>query len=98
MLFRSRSYAILGRGGEAIDLARKSAAAVGRVDPSRQLLPLEDLAVVYLWCEQPAAAVGVLRSLLSMPGVLTAAWLKLDPVYDELRDNIEFNVLMEEFR
>jgi serine/threonine-protein kinase len=89
------AYAGLGRKAEAI---RHGERAV-------QLLPISkeayrgyyrawDLARIYAMVGKRDAAVNQLEHLLSIPGDLTAAWLRLDPTWNTLRRHPRFTQLL----
>ena len=91
------AYAGLGLRDEALAEARRA------VD----LMPLErefwrgthrqeELARVYARLGETEDAIDMLETLLSQPGELSAALLRLDPEWDSLRDDPRFQALVEE--
>jgi len=53
-----------------------------------------DLARIYAMVGEHDAAVELLEHLLSIPGNLTAAWLRIDPTWDPLRGHPRFQRLV----
>ena len=53
-----------------------------------------DLARVYTMVGEYDAAIDRLEQLLSIPGHLTTAWLRVDPTWDPLRGNSRFQRLL----
>jgi DNA-binding SARP family transcriptional activator/TolB-like protein/Flp pilus assembly protein TadD len=89
------AYAGLGRKEDAIREGKKGL----------ELMPIEkeayrgyyrawDLARIYAMTGQHDASVTQLEHLLSIPGHLTAAWLRIDPTWDALRANRRFKRLL----
>ena len=56
----------------------------------------EELARVYARLGETEDAIDMLETLLSQPGELSAALLRLDPEWDSLRDDPRFQALVEE--
>ena len=54
----------------------------------------QTLAEVYMLTGENAKAIELLDGLLSRPGDLTVACLKLDPAMDRLRDDPEFQEVL----
>ena len=54
-----------------------------------------DLARIYIMVGEPDAALERLAYLVSMPGYLTPAWLRIDPAWDPLRDDPRFQELVQ---
>jgi TolB-like protein/Tfp pilus assembly protein PilF len=85
----------LGRKEQAITEARHS---VELMPMSRDAydapLVLEGLARVYTWTGEKDLAIDTLQKLLSVPGYLTVAYLKQDPVWQPLRDHPRFQSLV----
>ena len=52
------------------------------------------LAEVEAWAGQPQAATNRLRHLLSIPSQISIARLKLDPVWDPIRNRSDFQQLL----
>ncbi len=86
----------LGRKDEAIAAGRKAI----------ELLPVtkeafrgyrheHDLARIYTMVGEADTAVSRLEYLLSIPGWLTPAWLRIDPAWDPLRGNPRFERLVD---
>ena len=89
------AWAGLGRKDEAIAAGRKAV----------ELLPVtkeafrgyrheHDLARIYTMVGEYDTAVSRLEYLLSIPGWLTPAWLRIDPAWDPLRRNPRFQRLV----
>ena len=58
--------------------------------------PIETLARVAAGIGEPDRAIATLQKLLSIPGSLTPALLRLDPMFDPLRNDPRFQKLCEE--
>lgn len=91
-------YALLGRRDDAI---REGNRAV-------QILPEEKdayegpaymigLAQIYAWTGENDQALAVLEKSLQTPNGMTAAMLKIDPVYDPLRSDPRFQALIDKY-
>jgi TolB-like protein len=89
------ALALLGRRAEAIGEADRAAASCSAApdggDDSSCLL---EQAEVLTRCGESAKAVGILARLLSVPGPVTAGWLRLDPRWDRLRGDVGFKALV----
>lgn len=89
------AYAGLGRKADAI---REGGQAVALIPISKDThagqYPLLDLARIYAMVGEHAAAEERLEQLLSMPGPLTAAWLRIDPTWAPLRGDARFQRLI----
>jgi serine/threonine-protein kinase len=57
---------------------------------------VEDLAIIYMMTGEHDLAVDQLELLLSRPGDLSVSILKVDPIWDPLRDNPRFRALLQE--
>ena len=89
------TYAMLGREGQALRAARRGV----------ELLPVEreawrgghrlaDLATVFAQFGQADSAAHYLQFLLDHPGDVTVPLLRLDPLWDPIRDTPEFQQLV----
>ena len=91
------AYAALGRRDEALAEARR---AVDIMPLEREFWRgthrQEELARVYARLGETEDAIDMLETLLSQPGELSAALVRLDPEWDSLRGNQRFQVLVEE--
>lgn len=90
------AYAGLGRKQEAI---REGEQAVALLPIAKEALQgyhrAWDLARIYTMVGDYDAAIERLQYLLSIPGLLTAAWLRIDPTWDPLRGHARFQQLLE---
>lgn len=95
------AYAGLGRKAEAVAEGER---AVALMPLSQDALTgadmLQHLAVLYVRVGQPDKAIALLGRLLSMPtGVIVSpASLRLDPVWDPLRDDPGFKALLSPYK
>jgi hypothetical protein len=55
---------------------------------------LNDLAKVYAMVGEYDLAIQILKKLINIPSEITPAILKIDPMWDKLRGNREFNKLL----
>jgi serine/threonine-protein kinase len=90
------AYAGLGRRQEAI---REGELAIELMpiskDACRGALWAEDLAQIYVMVGEFDTAIEQLESLLSIPSELSIPLLRLDPVWDPLREHPRFKKLLE---
>jgi tetratricopeptide (TPR) repeat protein len=89
------AYAGLGRQQEALAEGRKAVELmpVGK-DAYRGYYRAWDLARIYTMVGEYDAAVTQLQQLLSIPGNVTVAWLRIDPTWDPLRSHPRFQTLV----
>ncbi|HET7691461.1 MAG TPA: adenylate/guanylate cyclase domain-containing protein [Gemmatimonadota bacterium] len=94
--FRGIAHALSGRFAEAERDARSALEVLpvsrDAVDAGRVHL---DIAVVYVLAGNRDAAFRVLDSMASVPSELSAAMLRLNPLYDSLRDDPRYAALLE---
>jgi len=90
------AYAGLGRRKEAI---REGEEAVRMMPLSKDAFVGEQLlrylAEIYMMCGEYEAAIDRLETLLSVPGYMSAAILRVDPIWDPIRSNPRFRRLVE---
>jgi TolB-like protein/Tfp pilus assembly protein PilF len=90
------AYAGLGRESEAI---REGEEAVRMMPLSKDALIGEQLlrylAEIYMMCGEYEAAIDRLETLMSVPGYMSAAILRIDPLWDPIRSNPRFRRLVE---
>jgi TolB-like protein/Tfp pilus assembly protein PilF len=93
------AYVCLGRNADALRVARQ---AVDSLPIEKDALSgpqlLAALAEIEARTGRPEEAVKILRQLLTVPagGVISIARLKIDPVWDPIRDNSGFQKLLSE--
>lgn len=90
------AYAGLGRKQEAIEEGRKGVELLPVSRESHRGYYREwDLARIYAMVGESDAALDHLEYLLSIPGHLTPAWLRIDPTWDPLRGHPRFQRLLD---
>jgi serine/threonine-protein kinase len=93
------AYALLGRGDEAV---REGVRATELVPISQNAydgpVPLTDLARIYTLVGALDLAVDQLETLLSIPGDLSVNEIRLDPIWDPLREAPRFQQLVAKER
>jgi len=91
------AYAYLGAKQEAIASGQR---AVDLLPMSRDAFDtpflILNLAEILVVCGEYDAAVEKLRLLLSIPGFVSAPYLKLDPLWEPVRDHPDFKALLTE--
>ncbi len=58
---------------------------------------VEDLARVYAMVGEYDAAIDQLESLLAVPSPMSVPWLRINPLWDALRDNPRFQALLAKY-
>ncbi len=90
------AYAGLGRMEEAIRAGKMGVELLPvSKEAWRGAYRVEDLARIYVMVGEYDAAIDRLEFLLSRPGLLSVALLRLDPTWDPLRDHPRFQRLLE---
>jgi serine/threonine protein kinase/tetratricopeptide (TPR) repeat protein len=90
------AYAGLGRKQEAIREAEKAVELLPvSKEAYRGCFRVKDLAHVYVMVGEYDAAIDRLEFLLSFPGWISIPLLRLDPIWDPLRDHPRFQKLLE---
>lgn len=89
------AYAGLGQKHEAIREGERGVALrpIGK-DTYQGYYRAWDLARIYVMVGEYEAAINRLEYLVSIPGYLTPAWLRLDPTWDPLRTDPRFQRLV----
>jgi tetratricopeptide (TPR) repeat protein len=91
------AYSRLGRHQDAIRLGERAAALlpVERDAVSGPFL-LSNLAIIYMGAGQPDRAIAILERLLTVPGWITPAELRADPIWAPLRGHPRFRAISAE--
>jgi TolB-like protein len=90
------AYAALGRRAEAIDYGRRGLDSVLRVgDAWTAPMRRAELAEIYLVVGEQELALDELERLLAEPGLLSAAALRVDPIWAPLRPHPRFQRLLQ---
>jgi serine/threonine-protein kinase len=93
-----RAYAGLGRKEDAIRAGRELVEYVPlSEDAMAGTSPLTDLAKIYARVGEPELALDLLDSLLSIPSLVTATDLKINPEWDPIRDHPRFQALIAKY-
>ncbi len=95
-VFRGLALAYLGRKAEAIAEGERAVKLVPS-DKDAYFGPYvqHQLVRIYILVGEPDKAMDRLEPLLKMPYFLSAAWLRIDPNFDPLRNNPRFRKLVE---
>ncbi len=92
------AYAGLGRKEDAI---REGELAVELLPMSKEAFRgayrAEDLARIYTMVGEHDAAIDRLESLLAVPSITAVPGLRIDPIWDPLRDNPRFQALLAKY-
>ncbi|UCC71829.1 MAG: tetratricopeptide repeat protein [Gemmatimonadota bacterium] len=90
------AYAGLGRKDEAVQTI-ESAVEMAPIymGADRGVSLADDLAEIYVRVGEYEAAIDQLEYLLSVPSIITIPLLRVDPLYDPLRDHPRFQALLE---
>jgi TolB-like protein/Flp pilus assembly protein TadD len=87
----AQAEAGLGKTEKAVADARHALALMPAArDAYDHALVKQGLAQVYAWSGQTDAAVSLLEELMKVPGYLTYGYLRVDPSWDRLRGNANF--------
>lgn len=93
------AYAGLGRKDEAVQTIESAVeTAPIYLGPEMGVSLADDLAEIYVRVGEYEAAIDQLEYLLSVPSVITIPLLRVDPLYDPLRDHPRFQTLLESER
>jgi TolB-like protein/cytochrome c-type biogenesis protein CcmH/NrfG len=91
------AYAGLGRQEEAVEVLEKAVELYPSVHPPAAKAAVAQLAWTYAGAGQLDAAMDKIEDLLSMPGDLTVAQLRLHPRWDPLRDHPRFQEILDKY-
>ena len=58
---------------------------------------VSDLAIIYTMVGDQDAAIDLLEQLLDNPSEISVALLKIDPIWNPLRDNPKFQQLLQKY-
>jgi serine/threonine-protein kinase len=92
------AYALLGRSEEAVRAGQRAVELMGTSrdafdGPTQEI----ELAKIYTRVGQSDMALDLIEKLLSIPCDFSVGLLRLDPVWDPLRDHPRFQALLEEY-
>ena len=95
-IFRGLALAYMGRKAEAIregerGLALQHPSGDGYTGPYLE----HQIARIYILAGEQGKALDRLESLLRMPYYLSPGWLRIDPMFDALRNHPRFKKLVE---
>ncbi len=92
------AYAGLGRKEEAIREGKRGVELLPvSKDALGGLYHVWDLAEIYTMVGEYKAALDEIEYLLSIPTEMSVPWLRLDPIWDPLRDHPRFEALLEKY-
>ena len=92
------AYAGLGHKKEAIEAGEKAVEMLPiSKEAYRGTYRVEDLARIYIMTGEYEKALKEIKLLLSVPGRLSINLLQLDPIWKQLKNNLEFNKLLETY-
>jgi TolB-like protein/tetratricopeptide (TPR) repeat protein len=96
--YRGRALARLGRGDDAVAAMKRFVALTAEPERARRWNREVGLAEVYALLGRERDAIDLLRRLLLVPSGLTVPMLRVDPTWDKLRENAEFQALLADPR
>ncbi|HEY1582856.1 MAG TPA: hypothetical protein VGF73_07150, partial [Chthoniobacterales bacterium] len=89
----------LGQKEQAIAEGRRAVELMPlRRDAYDGMLVLQGLAQVYTWTGETGQALALIRQLMTIPGYLTPAYLKVDPSWDPLRSDPHFQEFLKSLK
>jgi hypothetical protein len=92
------AFAGLGRGEEAVREGKRGVELLPlSKDPLYGISHVIDLAHIYTLLGEPEKAVSELEYLLSRPGWISVAWLRMDPRWRPLEGNRSFEALLAKY-
>jgi serine/threonine-protein kinase len=92
-------YALLGRADDAIREAEAGVQLLpDSLDAIEAPMRVSTLAEVYAMVSEHEAAIDQLEHLLSIPSLVSARQLELDPIWDPLRDHPRFQELLKRYK
>jgi serine/threonine protein kinase len=92
------ALALLQRKNEAVESGLRATRLLPvSKDAYRGFQRLQDLAKIYALVGEKDLAIETLDSLLSIPSHITVARLRIDPMWDPLRDHPRFQALIENY-
>ena len=97
-LYRARALARLGRGADAIAAMKRYVALTAEPEKSRRWTREARLAELHAMLGREHEAIDLIRQLLLVPSGLTVPMLRVDPTWDKLRENVEFQALLSDPR
>jgi serine/threonine-protein kinase len=90
--------AFLGNRDRAIEAAERAVRLLPvSKDAYQGTSNLQNLAEVYTLTGEHEKAIETLETLLSIPSYLSVSLLRLDPLYDPLRDYPRFQAILEKY-
>ena len=93
-----QAYALLGRSEEAVHAGQRAVQLMGTSKDAADGPYQEiELAKIYTRVGQSDKALDLIEKLLSIPCDLSVGLLRLDPVWDPLRDDPRFQALLEKY-
>src|SRR4029434_3484620 len=88
-------YLALDRNADALRISREAAHSLTiEMDAMLGAAGQLGLAEIEAWAGEPQAATNRLRHLLSIPSGISIARLKIDPVWDPIRNHPDFQSLL----
>ncbi len=93
--FRMLALAYLGRAEDAIAAGRRIVESISANERISDRFTAEsDLAALYAFLHRPRECVELLAKLLRVPSGLTVPMLKVDPAWDNVREDAAFKTLL----
>jgi serine/threonine-protein kinase len=91
-------YAVLGNKDEAIREGKKATDLLPLSKDAAYGIPyVEDLALTYILIGDQESAIDQLEELFTIPSWMSAAYLRINPIYNRLKDNPRFQQLIKKY-